>query len=142
MLCCAVLCCAVLCCAVLCCALSCCACACVCVCAERDITRVLFHTPQGDARAVVPTTNATFSPVNFTVCTWLRTTDQAGGILAYVAPAGGIEFALYLRPLNATATNPYVMGQANHYAACTRRASTTNTRMLLCVTRRCAVYLF
>jgi hypothetical protein len=70
---------------------------------------VLFHTPQGDARAVVPTSNASFAPVNFTVCTWLRTSDTMGGLLAYSAPLrAGPEFAVYLRPLNATIANPYV----------------------------------
>ena len=55
------------------------------------------------------TTAATFSPLDFTVCTWLRTIDTTGGILAYVAPASGTEFALYLRPVDAAAGGPYVL---------------------------------
>jgi hypothetical protein len=59
------------------------------------MTRVLFHTPTGDARAVVQTEND-FAPSDMTVCLWVRTTDTMGGIISYSAPTVGVEFSLVL----------------------------------------------
>ncbi len=67
--------------------------------AETDSTRVLFHTPQGDTRAVIYT-DKTVTPTDFTMCLWLRTLDTLGGIFSYSAPTSsvGLDFALYLTP--------------------------------------------
>ena len=63
------------------------------------MTRVLFHTPTGDARAVVQMDNSTFAPSDMTVCLWVRTTDTMGGIISYSAPTVAVDFSLVLTPV-------------------------------------------
>ncbi len=57
----------------------------------------MFHTPQGDARAVVYSDKA-LTPADFTICLWVRTLDITGGLLSYSAPTPSValDFALYL----------------------------------------------
>jgi hypothetical protein len=112
--------------------------------AENGTARLFFHTPHGGSMAVVRARNATSwspTPVDVTACLWLRTTDRAGGLLAYSAPSAGLEFAMYTQPNAEDSDDPYVCaavapsctGVVVGISHCRLHRTSTNEWVMLCV---------
>ncbi len=71
----------------------------VCVSAEDRTHRALFHSPGLDARVVADM--GSYLPVDsFTLCMWIRTTDEFGALASYSSPSNGLEWALRIGDVN------------------------------------------